>query len=461
MSVTDDKGEKGDQGGRGHQRAGGYLANAFWIGLCIWSAGCTASVPAVQTDGAGPPPKSHDGSDAPTTRDAAGSAEDLAPGSDQTGADPDGDPTVPSPLDGGSPDSPTGAPPPDLGPAPPMPEVTPTTVDNNFTHACAITAVDTEVWCWGENEEGQLGRGTFDAGSARPEKVVGIGPGQSPKVVSIATARQTSCASFADGTVACWGDNIHGELGSNGGRVAAPKKVPGLSDVLALTAGEPSFCAVRANGHVACWGANQFRTVGVDGPDGIRTPTEVKTAEGAPLDQVIDVAGGWQHTCALRKDRTFWCWGTNTFGQLGQPPAALRSSAAPVLIAGVTPTSLGGLGHGHVCVPTAEGKVLCWGKGGRLGRAGTANSSSPVEVQGLTDAVAVDVGAEDTCALHRNGQVSCWGGDDYPSTPTQIEIPSTQELAYGKHEVCAVTEDQAIWCWTGTRPPTRILPTSP
>ena len=435
----------------------GRAAPVILIALCALGPACTASVSAPPADAGGQTAQGQDsGQDGsgPPAGDAPGT---TTGGRDQSGAAADGNTTDPPP-DGSLADTPPDDPAPDSGPTPPPPETRPTTVDNNFTHGCAMTAAGTEVWCWGDNQEGQLGQGTFDSGSDQPQKVMGIGPGQSPKVVSIATARQTSCASFADGTVACWGDNIHGELGSTGGRSAVPRPVPGLSDVVALAAGEPSFCAVRANGHVACWGANQFRTAGVDGPDGIRAPTELKTAAGTPFDQVIEVAGGWQHTCALRKDATLWCWGTNTYGQLGKPPATLRGSATPVLIAGVAPTSLGGLGHGHVCVPTAQGQVLCWGKGGRLGRPGNADSPTPVAVQGITDAIAVDVGAEDTCALHQSGQVSCWGGDDYGSTPTQIEITQAQELAYGKHEVCARKTDQSLWCWTTTRPPTQLLP---
>lgn len=74
-------------------------------------------------------------------------------------------------------------------------------------HACAVDRQG-GVWCWGQNERGQLGDGTTDLRRA-PVRVAGL-----PPVARIAVGRLWhSCALTTDRRVWCWGSNEHGELG--------------------------------------------------------------------------------------------------------------------------------------------------------------------------------------------------------------------------------------------------------
>lgn len=73
-------------------------------------------------------------------------------------------------------------------------------------HACALAA-DGSVWCWGDNDMGQLGR--TGAASAKPQKVAGL----AGKATEITAGHAFTCAALADGSAACWGYNQRGQLG--------------------------------------------------------------------------------------------------------------------------------------------------------------------------------------------------------------------------------------------------------
>jgi alpha-tubulin suppressor-like RCC1 family protein len=63
------------------------------------------------------------------------------------------------------------------------------------------------VFCWGENEEGELGAGATELFSATPLQVTGISGAS-----SISTGDNHACAVNGDGTASCWGDNTDVQL---------------------------------------------------------------------------------------------------------------------------------------------------------------------------------------------------------------------------------------------------------
>jgi alpha-tubulin suppressor-like RCC1 family protein len=63
------------------------------------------------------------------------------------------------------------------------------------------------VYCWGENQEGQLGQGTRSA-SAAASRIEGIGD-----AIDVGAGEALSCALLRSGEVECWGSNASGALG--------------------------------------------------------------------------------------------------------------------------------------------------------------------------------------------------------------------------------------------------------
>lgn len=142
-------------------------------------------------------------------------------------------------------------------------------------HSCALTDSG-DVYCWGDNEYGQLGAGNFDKNVDFPNPVKVIGLGLPAK--AIAAGNRYTCALLDDASVKCWGLNDHGQLGDGSVEAKAePVSVIGLSgEVTAITTGNSHTCVAMAAGGAMCWGKNKNGQLG-DGTTEDRTiPVEVQ-----------------------------------------------------------------------------------------------------------------------------------------------------------------------------------------
>jgi len=173
-----------------------------------------------------------------------------------------------------------------------------------------------------------------------------------------------------------------------------PRHRPGITNArhLALNA-RHHLCASQADGQVRCW-------------------TETgEAAVVAGLTDVTRVAVGERFGCAIRADRTLWCWGENTSGQLGDNTTTLRTSPVSVVGLGGVATAVSA-GDGFSCALLDGGAVKCWGGNnrGQLGDTTTTQRNTPVAVSGLAGVAEVAAGAAHTCARLTSGRVRCWGG---------------------------------------------------
>jgi alpha-tubulin suppressor-like RCC1 family protein len=154
-----------------------------------------------------------------------------------------------------------------------------------------------------------------------------------------------TCASdYAVAPAICWGNNVVGQLG-NGTMTnsASPVNVSGGLNFLSVSAGAMHAC----------------------GP-------------------VLGTSNGLASTYA-------YCWGDNSSGQLGN--GTMADSATPIVVAGGLNFAMVSAGGHHTCavyagnppsIPTASGAVYCWGDNsfGQLGNSWTMSSSVPVNVAG-------------------------------------------------------------------------------
>jgi alpha-tubulin suppressor-like RCC1 family protein len=196
-------------------------------------------------------------------------------------------------------------------------------------HACALIAGGS-IRCWGTNASGQLGDGTTSMNSPVPVTVSGI-----INAVAVSAGIDLTCALLSDATVACWGDNTHGELGigaTTPTSSATPVKVPGLSGVTAVSAGNQYACAVLSGGTAKCWGSNMEGTLGNGSTTDSPIPTAVSGLAGTPggLTGVTGIAASSEHTCAALAGGTFACWGNDMNGQLGN--GTTTRSTTPVMV---------------------------------------------------------------------------------------------------------------------------------
>ena len=116
-------------------------------------------------------------------------------------------------------------------------------------HVCALHAAGT-VSCWGSGDFGQLGQGDVDTHYV-PVSVQGL-----DDAVAIAAGERFTCAVHRDGGVSCWGSNHLGELGHGleVSEIHLPTRVPGVTDAVAISAGNDAACTISSGGAVTCWG---------------------------------------------------------------------------------------------------------------------------------------------------------------------------------------------------------------
>jgi len=163
-----------------------------------------------------------------------------------------------------------------------------TKVTAGIEHTCALLT-DSSIWCWGENRQGQLGNGT-KVMPAPPTKVIGL----PAKVLDVEAGLSLGCAYLEDNSIWCWGDGAVGIT-----QTATPIKLGTVADVARMKV-EYGIYLVNKTG-----GLFRQLTSGSFGP---------LTEFGA---DIVQIASGQYHTCALRRDGTVGCKGNNSSGQLG------------------------------------------------------------------------------------------------------------------------------------------------
>jgi hypothetical protein len=95
-----------------------------------------------------------------------------------------------------------------------------------------------------------------------------------------------SCASLADGTARCWGENIYGQVGDGTTTNRLSPVLPaGLGAAVSVTSGGRHACALWLGG-LKCWGSNSYGQLG-DGTTTVRlSPVDAASVAYAPCSDV-------------------------------------------------------------------------------------------------------------------------------------------------------------------------------
>lgn len=323
-------------------------------------------------------------------------------------------------------------------------------VSAGTSHTCGV-GTDHSLWCWGDNTEGQLGIGSTKSSNV-PTQVAGM------TWAAVSVGGVHTCATRIDQSLWCWGDNVHGELGigsmqnqtspvlvdkkswsqvssgvthtcalSIGHKTArlvwcwgdsgvstsiTPMKVDKrVKSWVSVSAGDDETCGTRSNQQIYCWGTNSYGQLGQGDTKTHQKPTQVTFR----LGWVTAVAGGMS-TCAIRSDATLWCWGSNSFGQLGDHAREPRYLPTPVNDS-TRWLDVGDSGGSHTCaisdVIHFEGDLYCWGVDdhGQLGDGATTDQILP-ELIGSDTWTDVTGGEADSCGVQTDKSLWCWGAND-------------------------------------------------
>ena len=319
-------------------------------------------------------------------------------------------------------------------------------------HTCAIHGQNNILSCWGDGSDSKLGYSTVletDGGRSRLNF-------QNPKSFSTGT-NFTCLIEGSRNTLRCFGRGDSGQLG-NAGFEHQPNPAAvldstntALFDVSAVSAGDKYGCAIHgADLKVSCWGTNNSNTVSSVPNSSTSRAVEIGI-EGA-----TSISVGYSHACAVDISGKASCWGDDTYGQLGSDN----------LMADFTQISAG---YGHSCGIHTDRTVSCWGlDDGRLGHTGQINSKpspTPTKVAGITDVDSISIGHSHTCVIWgEEDKVSCWGSNNLlqlgnpdisenSNTPVDVvneagsPLLSVAQISAGESTSCAIFEDSRISCW--------------
>ncbi len=272
---------------------------------------------------------------------------------------------------------------------------------------CALTS-DEAAYCWGDNLFGQMGDGA--GGNSFPVTEPKPAAG-ALRFASLAVGASHVCGLTAAGKAYCWGQNDEGQLGVGDAPLYQsfePLAVAGDITFAQLSGGDKYTCGVSTTGEGYCWGTGGGGGVLGNGIDrGLRTvPTRV-----AGTVQFKSIVAGEQHTCGLAVSGKAYCWGINFGGALGGGSASLYDELAPAAVATDVAFTQIAAGSRFTCALATTGQVYCWGTGdrGRLGRGDQADSGTPLPVSGGDVFTSIGLGRWHACATRSDGRAFCWG----------------------------------------------------
>lgn len=348
-----------------------------------------------------------------------------------------------------------------------------------------------KIYCWGRNEDGQLGNGRL-INSSIPVLVVAPQHESDLSFSSIAVSGNHSCALSTGGKAYCWGYNGKGQLGNKSNKASTvPVAVadPINSNTLVfskISTGYSSTCALTVQGQAYCWGINENGELGNNAKADSTVPVAVAASKSGEILTFLVIDSGNSHTCGLSSNGITYCWGQNYFSELGYydyPDSNIPVEVIDPSVANPIKFSSVSAGDESTCALTASGKAYCWGynRYGGLGNNDTLDSSVPVAVIAPNTVVVFDsfappveselkfssisAGSGHTCALTSSGKAYCWGYNDSgqlgngkdgftnSSIPVPVSAPKDGKLltflniSASEDYTCGVATNGKAYCW--------------
>jgi alpha-tubulin suppressor-like RCC1 family protein len=321
------------------------------------------------------------------------------------------------------------------------------------TDFTVVLKQDGTVYSWGDNSAGQRGDGTLTAANETPSQVTL--PAGSP-AIAIAVGGVHALALLSDGSVYAWGLNSAGQLGlGDVATRATPVLVTLPLPAVAIAAGLAHSVAVLNDGTVYAWGYNVLGEVGTGAHD---FQILVSPVPIAGITDAVAVAAGNDHTLALLSDGTVVAWGANSGGQLGN--GNFRLSRVPVPTGARDVARIRAGGNLSIAI-TNHRIVLAWGENsdGQLGRGAGFTGDVPTPTGVFADAVDAASGDRLLLTVGSDGLLRGAGANETGSlgdgtstardvfTPAAVLTSVLTAATGGKAFSAAVAADGSVYTW--------------
>jgi len=321
---------------------------------------------------------------------------------------------------------------------------------------CAINTGNS-LYCWGNNEKGQVGDGTPENAHPTPSRVGAAGVWSSVSVGSSHTCGITTAKNLY-----CWGANSYGQTGD--GTTTDPRltlnRVAAAGVWASVSAGGSHTCGITTAKNLYCWGRDDQGEIG----DGMTVSPHLALFRVGGTGVWAKISAGEVFTCGLTTAQNLYCWGDNGLGQMGN-----GSNSTPQLAL----TRVGAAGvwtrfsarASTVCGITKAKNLYCWGYN-EFGQVGNGESgmflkqTTPDRVGGAGVWTGASVGGYHSCGITEAKNLYCWGSNGAGQVGNGITEPTphlamsrvggagvwANSSAGGSH-TCGITSAGNLYCW--------------
>ncbi|MCB0082112.1 MAG: hypothetical protein KDE47_14320, partial [Caldilineaceae bacterium] len=227
--------------------------------------------------------------------------------------------------------------------------------------------------------------------------------------------------------------------------------------ISSIECGVWNTCALLNDNSLWCWGDNTYGQLGIGSNDEKDQLVPIKIGTSS-WDQL---SYGQIHACAISAGKLY-CWGNNYSFQLGYGGSSLFS---PKQVGSDDVWVHVSSGGGHTCgikdVSAFTGQfsnvLYCWGSvfSGQVGNNVVSdlegdNVNAPLKIGNDTDWAIVTVGYESSCAIKTDKSLYCWGANASVSAPAKVGSDANWDhVSLGSGHTCAIKTDKSLYCWGG------------
>jgi alpha-tubulin suppressor-like RCC1 family protein len=315
------------------------------------------------------------------------------------------------------------------------------------------------MFTWGGNNHGQLALNDEEQSNMKSSPTQ-VGTDTNWKYGQFGYTRNGmlfASATKTDGTLWSWGYNPSGVLGQNDRNSrSSPTQIPGTTWNRSTGAGENNMLATKTDGTLWAWGSNSYSgPLGLNHRNDVSSPTQLPGTWGT---SELSICGYNYWTAGIKADGTLWTWGNNVHGQLGVNYTNPNKLSSPTQVG--TDTDWLKLQHSGAysmgCIKT-NGSFWTWGDNsqGHLGQNNKTRYSSPTQVPGTWSQASN--GYFNTFGIKTNGTLWAWGYNDSGqlghnnetkySSPTQIPGTNWSTVVGADLVTYATKTDGTAWSW--------------